>query len=88
MPDPAPAATTVYYKLDDGGAIAREFEGWDPLVWRPSMSAWVDYPVNFATEGRIISEQDAQAAGADTAAVESQDTQDFGEFGPDDQEES
>lgn len=87
MSEPASSAT-VYYVLDDGGAVARAFEGWDPQVWRPSKNAWVDYPINFAVEAREISEQDAQAAGADTAAVESQDTQDFGEFGPDDQEDA
>lgn len=72
----AESLPTVYYRIDDGGAVAREREGWERQIWRPSLQEWVDAgEINFATEAREISMTEAVA---ETGTNEEA----FGEFAP------
>jgi hypothetical protein len=72
-------ADVTYYRIDDGGAIARETDEWNREVYVPSRKEWVDAgSINFATDAREI----------DEAEVESEiGNQDFGEFGPEGNDE-
>jgi hypothetical protein len=71
--DQVDEATTVFYGIDDGDAVGRLEDGWNRQVWRPSLGEWVDADIDFATEGREITKEEAEKRiGSAT----------FGEFAP------
>lgn len=55
-PDP-----TTYYRLVDGGLVARLRDGWEREVFHPNKNAWVPIDVNFATETWSLSKEEALA---------------------------
>ena len=83
--EPPKPEATVYYQLDDGGAVARLRDGWERQIWNRRRRAWMGVRHHFDDEGRYITEQDAADKGADVS--EGAATDDFGEFASDDQED-
>lgn len=75
-----------FHSTRDDVIVRRNEENRVTEVWHPKARKWAEYPVDVAHETRAITEADATDLGANVkAGVEDAE---FGEFAPENKEES